>query len=386
MVIHFPSYVMGDDEDNIIAALEHPDRVRVVELRAPCSLLAKMAMVTRGPFPSLTRLSLESTKYGTATMPVLPDAFLGESAPHLQKLHLKGIPFPIALTPLLSASDVVDVVLRDLLDTGSISPDMTVASLAELSRLKYLTLGFRWAPSYPDQIPQPPTTRTTLPTLTRFCFAGFFEYLEYFVARIDAPQLDCLEIEYLEYWDEEEIADYRILQLFQFIDRSEKLNLSSFRRMDLHIQSNIVIIDLAHEGRSSFKLSIQDEGINQVLIQICSMLSNVDCLFIDAGDTTYFNDLGDDILWLQLLRPFAAVKVLSVQGELSHHVALALKDITVERAAEMLPALELLCLQSWPSEVFVDKFVAACRTVGRHITFISEVTELQERLETNFGE
>ena len=389
IVIHFPGSYRDSDEDNIIAALEHPDRVRVVELRVPCSLSRKMVTVMQGPFPALTRLSLEWTKVGPK--PVLPDAFLGGSAPSLQQIYLNGIYFSAALIPLLSARDIVDVDLRDISDTIDVdlrdedisdtsytSPEATVASLAALSRLKYLTLGFRWADTFfPDRISQSPTTRTVLPALTRLCFVGCFGYLELFAAQIDAPQLDCLEIEFLEYWDEEEIADYRIFQLCKFVDRSEKLKLSSFRRMNLHIQSNTVTIELLHGGQSSFKLSIQDEGINQVLIQICGMLSNVDRLFIGSGDTTYFGELGDDILWLQLLRPFTAVKALTVQAELSHHVALALKYVTGEKAAEVLPALESLCLQGWPM-VYLEKFLAARRTVGLPVTLIDKELELQE--------
>ena len=384
IVIHFPGSFKYSDEDNILAALEHPDRVRVVELCVPCSLSEKMATVTywQGPFPALTRLSLESKKDGI--MPVLPSAFLGGCLPRLQKIYLDGIPFPAAPTLLLSARDLVDVDLRDIPDAGYISPEAVVTTLAALSRLKYLTLGFRWGPSYPDRIGKPPTTRAVLPALTRFHFDGFFEYLEYFVAQIDAPQLDCFGIEYLEYWDEEEVADYQIPQLCKFIDRSEKLQLSLFRRMDLHIQLNTVDIELVHGGQSSFKLSIQDEGISQVLGQICGILSNVDRLFIGSGDTEY-DELGDDIQWLQLLRTLTAVKALSVQDELSHHVVLTLRYVTGERAAEVLPALELLCLQNWPVES-VEKFVTARQNVGRPVTFINTVRELQERLESNVSE
>jgi hypothetical protein len=150
--------------------------------------------------------------------------------------------------------------------------------------------------------------------------------------------------------------------------------------MDLHIQPNTVMIEFVHGDQSSFTLSIQDEGINQVLGQICGILSNVDRLFISSGDTEC-NELGDEILWLQLLRPFVAVKVLSVQNNLSHHVAFALQHVTGERAAKVLPALELLCLQNWPM-AYVEKFVAARQNVGRPVAFINQMKELQERLET----
>jgi len=384
IVIHFPSGIKESDEDNIVAALEHPDRVRVVNLCAPCSVLGKMATVTQGNFLALTRLALKSTKDGI--MPVLSGGFLGGCAPHLQKIDLNSIPFPAAFTPLLLARDLVDISLRDISNSSSISTETLVVCLATLSGLKFLTLGLRWGPPYlyPVPIRQHPITRTVLPALTIFYFDGFLEYLEHFVAQIDAPQLDGLGIEYLEYWDEEEVADYQIPQLCKFIDRLDNLKLSWCRRMDLHIEFNTVIIKLVHEDQLLFRLAVQDEGINQVLGQICPMLSNVDRLFISSDHSvTEYNELGDEILWLQLLRPFTTVKVLSVQNALSHYVAFSLQNVTGERAAEVLPALELLCLQNFSQPMaYVEDFVEARRNVGRPVTFINQLRELQERLES----
>lgn len=382
IVIHYPGCIQESDEDNIVAALKHPDRVRAIDFGAPCPVLGKMATVTQGPFLALTRLVLESTADGI--MPILSDGFLGGCAPHLQEIDLKGIPFPAALTPLLSARDLVDVSLRGIFNTNSISTETLVVSLAALSRLEYLTLVFRWGPPYPVLSRQHPSRRTVLPALTFFYFEGYLEYLEHFLAQIDAPQLRSLGIEYSEYWDEEEVADYQIPQLCKFIDRLENLKLSWFRRVDLHIEFNVVIIDLVHGDQSSFTLTVQDEGINQVLGQICTRLSNVDRLFITSDDSeTKYNGLGDEILWLQLLRPFTAVKALSVQNGLTRHVAFALQNVTGERAAEVLPALELLCLQNFSQPMaYVEKFVEARRNVGRPVTFIDQIKELQERLES----
>ncbi len=324
IVIHFPGYIEDSDEDNIIVALEHPDRVHVLKLNMPCSLSEKVATVTQMPFPALTHLRLESKD---RPIPVLPDAFLGGCAPRLQKIYLDGIPFPAAPTLLLSARDLVDVDLRDITDAGYISPEAMAASLAVLPRLKYLTLGFRWGTSYPNRIRLPPITRrAVLPALTRFHFDGLREYLEDFVVQIDAPQLSRIGIGYL---DEDEDVNPQNPQLFKFIDRSEKLKLSRFRHADLGITPH---------------------------------------------------GLGPDTLWLELLRPFTAVKALSVQERLSWGVALALKDVTGARAAEVLPALELLCLEN-RSVTYVNEFVAARQNMGRPVTFIDKVREFQERLE-----
>src|SRR6266702_67544 len=368
IVIHFPGYIEDSDEDNIIVALEHPDRVHVLKLNMPCSLSEKVATVTQMPFPALTHLRLESKD---RPIPVLPDAFLGGCAPRLQKIYLDGIPFPAAPTLLLSARDLVDVDLRDITDAGYISPEAMAASLAVLPRLKYLTLGFRWGTSYPNRIRLPPITRrAVLPALTRFHFDGLREYLEDFVVQIDAPQLSRIGIGYL---DEDEDVNPQNPQLFKFIDRSEILKLSRFRHADLGITPRTAIIELW--GQSSlFTLSARG-GTSQVLGQISGLLSGVDRLSISAYD-----GLGPDTLWLELLRPFTAVKALSVQERLSWGVALALKDVTGARAAEVLPALELLCLEN-RSVTYVNEFVAARQNMGRPVTFVDKVREFQERLD-----
>jgi hypothetical protein len=388
IVITFPGFFEDSDGDDILAALEHPGRVRVVELSVPDSLLGKMATVMQEPFPALTRLWLQSRD--DWSMPALPDDFLGGGAPCLQKICLDGIPFRAAPALLLSARDLIDVDLRDIPPTGYISPEAMVTSLATLPRLKYLTLGFRWGTSYPDRIRQPLITRTILPALTTFDFNGLFEYLEDFVAQVDAPQLNCLGIEYLgsrdyieEYSDEEEEEDigFQIPQLCMFIDRSKNLNLSRFRRAFLEIRDYFVIIEL-HGGSSSFKLSTRDTRIGQVEVfsQISGMLSNVDRLFISSEFLRYGgNQGGNTIRWLAVLHPFIAVKALDVEEEHSQRVALALKNVTGARAAQVLPALELLCLEYQPVSS-VKKFVAARRNMGRPVTFISKGSEFRERL------
>ncbi len=376
IVISFLDYFRGGDVDNLIAALEHPDRVRVIDLNVPCSLLEELSTVIQRPFPALRLLQFQSEQFESTGMPAIPETFLGGSAQRLQKISIYGIPFPAAPTLLLSAHDLVDVELCEIPPTGYIPPEAIVASLAALPSLKHLTFGFESGMSYPDQMHLLPITRTVLPALTRFYFHGHFGYFEDFVAQIDAPRLHCLHIEYLEH----QVTDFQIPQLCKFIDRSEKLKLSRFRRADLFVEPFTAVIELVHRGRSSFHLSIQEEAIGQVVNQISAMLSNVDHLFI-SSDALEDDVLGDGIRWLELFHPFTAVKVLSVDDQLSLHIPLALKNVTGERAAEVLPALELLCLDN-ESVTSVKKFVAARQSVGRPVTVLNPGSEFKESLNT----
>jgi hypothetical protein len=100
-------------------------------------------------------------------LPIIPDTFLGGSAPRLKTIYIADIPYPAAPTLLSSARDLVNVDLRDIPSSGFIPPEAMVASLAALPKLQSLTFGFEWGMSYHDRIRLPSITRTVLPALTR---------------------------------------------------------------------------------------------------------------------------------------------------------------------------------------------------------------------------
>ncbi|KAH9161107.1 hypothetical protein EDB89DRAFT_1914102 [Lactarius sanguifluus] len=387
--ISFDSPFRDGDIDNLLTALEHRDRVRTVEVEIPCSLLERLATAMQEPFPALTYLCIRPGLFVTNFMP-LPDTFLGGSAPCLQTIHITGIPFPAAPALLLSARDLIILHLRDIPPTGYIPPEAMGSSLAGMPRLKDLRIEFRLGMSYPGRMYPPPTTRSVLPALVSFVFQGLFGYCEDLVAQIDTPRLHTLHIEYL---DQGEASGFQIPQLCKFVDCSENLKLSRFRRMDVLISTRGDVIELqwGHE-QSSFCLTVHWNGdaIRQLVRQISTiMLSNVDHLFINA-DYIYPGDdeTGSSIQWLEIFRPLTTVKVLSVDRELSvtevnapsQRIPLALNNITGERAAEVLPALELLFLGSQPV-TSVEKFVATRQSVGRPVTVINEEMVFRERLD-----
>ena len=92
--------------ENIVAVFEHSDRICLLDLNMIRSWqVEKVLAAMQKPFPALTRLSLRS-KDGE-TQPVIPESFLGGSAPQLQSLVLNSIPFPGLPKLLLSATRLV---------------------------------------------------------------------------------------------------------------------------------------------------------------------------------------------------------------------------------------------------------------------------------------
>ena len=375
IVVSFLDDHFGDnDKDNIIAALQHRDRVQAIEMKVPHSVFEELSTAMQEPLPVLTHLRLIS--YPFAAMPIIPDTFLSGHAPRLQTIFIAGISFPAAPTLLSSTRDLVNVALHDIPSSGFIPPEAMVAGLAALSKLESLTLGYQWGVSYHGRIRLPPITRAVLPALTKFSFDGLFEYFEDFIGQIDAPQLNNLHITYL---DEDASIDYQIPQLCEFVDRSEKLNLSRFRHAHLTAEPMIATVELLDGFQSSFRLTIHESAIGLVVNQLSALFTDVDRLFIDSSGEIFTMCIY--IRWLEFFRPFTAVKALSIDDEISPDILHALQSITSERTTGVLPVLNLLRIKSgFELMESMKTFVAARQNVGRPVTIVSSDTEFQERL------
>lgn len=158
-----------------------------------------------------------------ATTPVVPpEPFRGVSAPRLRELSLEGIPIPALPKLLLFATHLVDLILYNIPYPGYVSPEVVVTCPSMLTNLERLRLEFQWHPFYPNpEILRPcphPLTRSVLPSLITFGFGGVSEYLEGFVARIDAPpRLNPLTINFVNH------IVFDTLQLVHFINHMLRL-------------------------------------------------------------------------------------------------------------------------------------------------------------------
>ncbi|KAH9169986.1 hypothetical protein EDB89DRAFT_2072464 [Lactarius sanguifluus] len=322
------------------------------------------------------------------------------SAPCLREIEFTGVPFPALPTLLLSASGLVELRLCDIPKTGYISPEVMVAHLATLPKLQTLHIGFLSPHSHPGLVilspTQAPTTRAVLPALNHF--SGVCDYLEDFVARIDAPQLRCIEIYYLD----DVLLDSRfdVPRLSEFVNRSENLK----RTLSGHCQ--IIVDDIGDAvdcciGTPGDKVERRkpDTGIyvylqcdwmqrkishlTRMLNQISPILSDIIHFAINSersawsrsslGDLDYFK-------WLHFLRPFSSVQTLFVAAVFAGHVSFVLRDTVRLRVTDVLPALELLCIEDKPVS-YLDELIAVRRDSGRPLTIINSKEEFEKRLE-----
>ena len=395
----FPIAIWADSgfwqykDDNIIAALnsEHNDRICRIRLwDISSSEMEKILAAMHRPFPSLTCLTLALDVYEhmmESPLSVVPDSFLGGSAPHLEKLELHYIPFPGFPKLLLSATRLVKLYLTRIPHSVYFPPEVLVDCLSVLTRLEKLHVDFdefdEFFPNRADKnsLYPPPPTRMHLPVLTELGFRGANEYLEDLMARIDAPLLEILRI---IFFDDELIIDTP--QLTQFISRTPKLKTRDEARVVFSHREVSVALPLPQTNNvPPLKLGISYKQTDFMLSPLARMCGSsfpqdfipaVKHLDIIWGEhwgkwTLEDSEIVENGEWLELFRPFTAAKSLYISREAVPQIAAAALRELGERATEVLPALETLFLYestSGPVQEGIAQFVSARQLAGRPIS------------------
>ena len=367
-----------DDEDNVLAALEHSDRVGILCLHLKAPQLERLATVMQKPFPLLKKLDILGTSW---PVPVLPGGFLGGSASCLQELKVDDVLFPELPTLLLSTRDLVTLHLSR---AGYISPEVMAASLAPLTELRSFSIRLQ-SPTSLDQQPAPVThTRTVLPSLTSIVFSCDCRYVEDLVARIDCPRLKGIDL-YLDYSS----VGLQLSQVFEFINRSEDPRLTQFSRVLVCIDTSyLASLDMTFNFEEKHHIPIfislldpswTNSHIFQVFSQFSTLFSNVlyFSISINSSRVMPFTKLD----WVQLLVPFSNLQTLHVSGDRVGDIVLALEGGEGEMTTEILPALELLYIEGEPVSS-LSRFCAVCWLSGRPVTFVNTQKEFYERLES----
>jgi hypothetical protein len=204
-------------------------------------------------------------------------------------------------------------------------------------------------------------------------FKGVCEYVEDLMAQIDAPLLDTLVITFFH----DVIFD--IPQLTQFINRTPRLKTHNeahirFSYWSVSVRLPQTINGLLKLGTSCSQL----DGQLSFMAQICS--SSIPQAFIPAAKRLeiqsgswrlhWKNDI-ENSQWLDLFRPFAAVKDLYISWEFTPRIAPALQELVEERVTEVLPALQTLYLEEplplGSVQEAIGEFVAARQLAGHPI-------------------
>jgi hypothetical protein len=264
----------------------------------------------------------------------LPRAF--RWGPRLRCLHSTGIVFPSLLQLLHSSRNLVDLQLHDILNPWHFSAEALTNTLSGLVRLQSLSLHFLSIDYYLAP-PLLPGERCPSPCSYRLNLRGLSEYLDGFVARIDAPRLRDIEVRFTDK------IIFDLSKLSTFIGR--------IGMHKSHCQAHIlpaghaISVSLVQPGApTSLKLRLVfREPITEQLLfmgRVFSHLStfpfNVEDLHISATQPSSLDNSG----LLFLINSFTGVKRLHIAGNLSTDIVRALELDSCRET--LLPTLQML--------------------------------------------
>jgi hypothetical protein len=369
-----------EDEEGILCALQHHDRVRRIVLHAPPQGLHIFLAAMNENFLTLERLSILSTS-GDDPKLIMPSAF---QADRLSHLTLLGVTLSAEPRSLASTVSLVSLTLTNLRASSYyFPPEDLAAQLQSVHSLEELSISFS------DPIPrsriqmrgiESPITRPTLPALKRFIFRGVSAYLEGLLARISAPCLRKFDVTLFNQ------LIFALPDLSRFIDATAELRFPvakiNFNQNSLSISISDSREEEAQADRSLYvqvsckPFDWQVSSAAQIFLALWWMLPAVEELDIDFyehGMPPEWRDEVDIRTWCDLLRPFKCVKKLRVGHALTLDLSRALQPAKEQLGTGggcvplLLPVLQELVLEEGCDDGAFTAFIEARQRVRRPI-------------------
>jgi hypothetical protein len=357
-----------DDEDNIMAALRHADRVRSISFTVSSSLLKKLSTISK-PFLELEDLVLLSKDNSQFT---IPSTFWWGH--RLRTFHSTRIAFPSLPQLLLPSQNLVDIQLNEIPRVGYFSPEAFANALCGMTQLQALSLHFISCRPRRDylSLPQSPGDRVLLPALTLLKYRGTSKYLDSLVARIDAPRLGDIGITFFSQ------PTLEASQLGLFIRRIELWGPPS--RVDILSSRGAISITFTPPDAVCTRLRLQVSceqldwqlsSISQICDEFTAFLFSVEDLGIETAVPASVPDDMDDGQWLRLIRAFSGAKDFRVASLLATDITRALCLANVGHNI-VLPALRNLHIEEpismhGPLRDSIDSFVSLRQLSGHPV-------------------
>ena len=370
------------DEQGIMLALQHRDRVRRIRLRNPISRLQKFIMALDGEFPILEYLSIQNQSYSIIprthrTSLNIPESF---RAPHLRHLALIDFDIPIESPLNMSMGNLVTLYLGVIPPSTYFRPDALFQRISLMPHLKVLRIFF--SPHFPSdeiegQLLRVPIMRhVALPNLRCFGFKGASAYLEALLPWVLLPLLEKLEVYFLNQ------LTYSIPHLRRYVSTAE--NFRPIAATLVFHTSNLKILAYPHRGARAYTLSIALDGMHldwqvasaaQIFHAVGAVFSTVEHLTLQYE--RYFvsrrwNDKAHRTQWRELLRAFRNVKTIFIHDRLIEQLSHSLQPVEGESPTELLPELQELSYHSiYASYNAFAQFIYARKIAGRPVTVIT---------------
>lgn len=336
--------VTVEDEEGVLLALQHHDRVRRIRLQMPIPNLQRLIMAIDDHFPILEYLFLApNTKHETNLR--LPQTF---QAPQLRHLVL-NIACPIGSSLLTPIVGLVTLSLNNILSSAYFRPSDLLQQLSLMPQLETLGISFHSPVSNHAERPlshTPTMARVTLPNLRWFGFQGISIYLEALLSRFNTPLLEKLQILFFNQ------LTYTVPHLLEFMGAAEKLKFSS-AKFTFH-EKAVVVTVYPHEGDRlyAFMMVVRCRHLDWQVATIAQLFNALSPVFTDVWHLTldyyghflsfeWHNEV-DPTQWHELLKPFRNVKKLVVDNGLVGELSRSLLVGGIEQRPELLSALNEL--------------------------------------------
>ena len=350
---------------NIRAALKHNNRVSKIKLENDGNLLLRHSLAEmQEPFPMLDYLDIrDRTEFYARPPEILPDSFLGGSAPRLVHLGFGGIPFPGLPKLLLSANHLEDIYIWE--NPPHISPEAMVASLCTMKHFQSLYIGFQLDSNYhrASQLPHP-ITRIVLPALNRLRLECTVNYVEDLVAGLDAPSLELMEMLCLSSFD------FDFSELPQFISRIEAFEISDQVQLFTGTGYFKFLLSISRKDRAEPLLTFI--GHSETLWSALPPLQFERLEIHEGRPMSRDLEMDAESELRELSHRFTAVKDLFLDSMAAVRVGDALTTFAEESMTELFPALQNIFFEEFPRlphiQEAIFQFIAARQFTDHPVT------------------
>ncbi|KAI0247313.1 hypothetical protein BJV78DRAFT_944136 [Lactifluus subvellereus] len=345
LTIEYYRELTEKEQEGMLYALQHSDRVRDIALTMSSASLRRPIMAMDKQFPTLERLFIQSWDDNESL--IFPETF---QAPHLRYLALLGA-VPAIGFPFTTAMNLVTLALHHIPPTAYFSPGSLFPRLSLIPQLESLAISLKHL-DVDSQL-----SNINIPIMSQ----------------ISAPLLKTLSINLFP-----QLTPLAVPHLLQFVGASENLvfrigllgflSQSSFLKGYQHRKGAINSFEI---WIVSGPLSWQVASVMQALGALHPVLSVIEQLALSCGtygSSGLHNEL-DRTQWRELFRLFSSVNTLHVQNKLVPKVSRSLQSDDGEPPLELLPNLEELGYSAGGDndDAFIS-FINERQRAGRPIT------------------
>ena len=370
----------SEDEEGIILALQHRDRVRRIRIRKSLSILQKLVIALDGEFPILEYLTIGDRRFSRplpkyTTNLDIPETF---RAPHLHHFLIDNFAVSIESPTLTTMGNLVTLWLVSIPSSAYFHPNVLLQRLSLLPQLETLGIGFNcYNSSREKQLLRTPTmTQVTLSNLHWLFYDGTTTYLEALLPWLTIPLLERLHVHFFNR------MMYYIPRLRQVMGTARNLQLKAatvyFRKDYLHVSVNpqmgarFYTLFIGLGGRQLDWQVVSAAQVFQTLKTVLSAVEDLAFKYDRPYVSSRSNNQADRSHWGELLGSFEKVKTLRVEDELVEQVSLALQPGEGESPTVLFPELQTLSFpRTFVSRATSDAFtlfIDARQKAGRPVT------------------